>query len=386
MNESVRSLRREYDEQVRIADELLSKPDPSTKDVERANEAIDRARGIQAKIDLGALHDERDAPSATALALKGAVHGGRSGFEVLGFREAGKAVLDASTGQLLEDVGPGTFGRKLWDVISTPEYKRDLTKYIRSKGMIETKTLQEGLDDQGGVLVPADWLARIIARKPAPTSLAGLVTNLTTGRDRLVMPRVQCNADDLYVTNFRVTWTGEVPASDSQAYVNDAGLFGNVEIPIYTAMLNCTLTNDMVEDSAFPIQAWLEDQLRLTVELTKENMIINGTGKGQPTGFQQDPQPSRTGQSQYLQYITSSSSGTFTADDIRTLPFVIPPQYDQDCYWVFNKTSTARLPFTSAVILLPHEVCAYGSTRQWVTIGSTHHEPCPSSTPRRMDS
>ncbi|MBV8383995.1 MAG: phage major capsid protein, partial [Planctomycetaceae bacterium] len=327
MNETIRALRREHDERLAKADELLSKATPLQCDIDEATEHLDRVKQIKARLALDEARGD-GAPSATGLALKGAVHGGPSGFTNLGFTAAGKAVLDASTGQLLEDVGPGTFGRKLWDTISTPEYKRDFTKYIRNKGLVETKTLQEGLDDQGGVLVPADWLARIIARKPAPTSLAGLVTNLTTGRDRLVMPRVQYNADDLYVTNFRVTWTGEVPASDSQAYVNDAGLFGNVEIPIYTAMLNCTLTNDMVEDSAFPIQAWLEDQLRLTVELTKENMIINGTGKGQPTGFQQDPQPSRTGQSQYLQYITSSSSGTFTADDIRTLPFVIPPQYD----------------------------------------------------------
>ena len=98
--------------------------------------------------------------------------------------------------------------------VQTREYKRAFTSMLRRKGIDrmrgnELKTIQEGLDDQGGAFVPADVLMRIIARKPTPTRVAGMCTNITTGRDKVLMPRQAYSADDLYATAFRATWTGD---------------------------------------------------------------------------------------------------------------------------------------------------------------------------------
>jgi transposase len=49
-------------------------------------------------------------------------------------------------------------------------------------------------------------------------------------------------------------------------------------------------------------------------------------------------------------------------------------------------SALVALPFTSAVIPLSYEVCAYGSPRQWAIIGCPRHGPCLSSTPRRINS
>ena len=87
------------------------------------------------------------------------------------------------------------------------------------------------------------------------------MTTLTTGRDTLVMPRKQYAADDQYTTAFRATWTGEIPydGTGNVSAVNDQNLLGNVEIPVHTAMLTSSaVTLNLIEDAAFPIQAWLE--------------------------------------------------------------------------------------------------------------------------------
>ncbi|HXS24488.1 MAG TPA: phage major capsid protein [Gemmatimonadales bacterium] len=352
MNETIRALQREHDEKYQKADALLSKADPT--DAERAEGAtlITDLKGIKNRLEkefklldmrgeLDGIKKDRESVNPADRAAKSMIWAGKVGTDGgwLGMKNAGRVLFD-SYGSLIEDIGPGTMGQKRWDAIQTPEYNSAFTTWLRSKGErasldgMRLKTLQEGLDDQGGVTVPADMLMRIIAREPAPTDLASLVTNITTGRDRVVMPRTQYSADNLYVTAFRAAWTGEIPTGSSQLAVNDANLLGNIEVPVYTAMLSARVTNDMVEDSAFPIQAWVENQLRITVDLLRENMILNGTGKGQPTGLLVNPggafQPAS---------ILSSGAGTFSGDDLINVAYTLPPQYDKDARYVFNKTN-----------------------------------------------
>jgi HK97 family phage major capsid protein len=360
MNETVRALQREHEEKWARANELLSKAEPTDAEMTEGTKLIGEVKECKRKLDqqfnLDSQRDElktlggdlRTADPADVRAkqfmFSGNVRGGEGSY--LGMSDAGRMVVD-SFGSVIDDVGPGTFNEKRWAALQSRDYKRGFMGFIRSKGNLHAlggsqfKAIQEGLDDQGGVLVPADMLMRIIAREPAPTQLAGLVTTITTGRDRVVMPRTQYNADDLYVTAFRATWTGEIPASSSTEDVNDAALLGNLEIPVYTAMLSASLTNDMVEDSAFPIQQWIENQLRITVDLLYENMILNGTGKGQPTGLLNTIATANS--SQYVQQVLSTIAGSFGPDDLRELPYAIAPQYDRDARWVLNKQNTGKL-------------------------------------------
>ena len=107
----------------------------------------------------------------------------------------------------------------------------------------------------------------------------------------LVMPGKQYAADDKYTTAFRATWTGEIPAADPD--VDDSNLLGNVEIPVHTAMLSAPVSRNLIEDAAFPIQCWLESELNQVIDLLYEDMILNGTGIGQPTGILQQPRRHR---------------------------------------------------------------------------------------------
>jgi HK97 family phage major capsid protein len=210
------------------------------------------------------------------------------------------------------------------------------------------KTLMEGMDDQGGVFAPAELIARVIGRLPAPTHLRSLVTTLTTGRDVLIMPRKQYSADDKYTTAFRANWTGEIPADGTgvQAAVNDSSLLGNIEIPVHTAMLNAPVTRNLIEDSAFPIQAWLESELAQVIDLLYEDMILNGSGVGQPFGIYFGAASGNNGTTvnpQFPEVIASGTAGAFTQDDLINVQTALAPQYENEgTRWVMNKKSTYR--------------------------------------------
>lgn len=262
--------------------------------------------------------------------------------------------LDEPTRRYFEEGGPAAFGQAKWDTLSSTEYKSAFYKYLRKGSReLDTKILQEGLDDQGGVFAPAELIARVIGRLPAPTSLRGLVTTLTTGRDTLIMPRKQYSADDIYTTAFRVTWTGEIPSDGTGNIenVNDANLLGNVDIQVHTAMLAAPVTRNLIEDGAFPIQAWLESELAETIDVTYEDMIINGSTTAATTQGAQSGQPlgilfkAATGNStqsnQYPEVINSTLAGGFLYPDFIATQAALAPQYETDqTRWIMQKRST----------------------------------------------
>jgi HK97 family phage major capsid protein len=239
---------------------------------------------------------------------------------------------------MLDQYGEGLWDAKTHEKTGTDEYRNAFKSYMRGKStMGELKVLQEGADTSGGFLVPADILNRVIAREPTPSRVAGLVTQLQTSRDQLVIPKIVYTADNLYTTGMRVTWTGEIPSSSSVHRVTDP-VFGQVTVPIFTAMMSLPITNDMIEDSSFPIISYASGKFGETIDLLRDNMIINGTGLGQPAGILVNP---GVGDDQPA-VVTSGSSSTLTGNGLIDLAFALPEQYDDNARFLFNKTSTAK--------------------------------------------
>lgn len=253
------------------------------------------------------------------------------------FEPAGHAVID-QRGHVLDDLGPGAPNAKAAAAIRTKEYLKAFGVYLRkgTSGLqgAEVKVLQEGVDEQGGFLVPADIAARIIARSATPTRIAGMVTRLPTSRDRLVVPKVNYSTDDIYSTGARVTWTGEVPSSSTQHRATEPS-FGAVAVNVYTAMMSMTATLDMVEDAAFPFLSWLSDRFAETYRLLLDEQILTGSGIGRPAGILLNP-----GGTDQPAVVNSGGASTLTADGLQDLAWSVPEQYDENAAFVLNKTNT----------------------------------------------
>lgn len=257
-----------------------------------------------------------------------------------GARKSGEAILDDQGESILvNSEGEPLLDDKTFAAIGAPEYKSAFRRYLRQgiQGVKadDLKALQEGLDVSGGYLVPPDILNRLIAKDPAPTNVAARVTRLNTSRDAMTIPRVTYTTDDIYTSGMRVTWTGEVPASATTHRVTEP-TFGQIRIPVYTAMMSLPLTNDMIEDAAYPVVQWCTGKFEETIELLRDNMIINGTGVGQPSGILVNPNATDNPAT-----VVSGATSTLTADGIIDLGFALPEQYDRNGAFVFNKTNSA---------------------------------------------
>lgn len=259
-----------------------------------------------------------------------------------GFTPAGETVLERHGADLavVYEEGPLGLDQKTLEVISSDEYKRAYRSYLRKGanelGLGERKVLEAGNDEAGGFLVPEDMLQAIIERKPTPTRVAAMVTRLQTSRDALAIARLNYSADDRYTTGIRVKWTGEKPAS-STVHRADTPTFGQVRIPIHTAMLSLGATNNMIEDSSYPIVSWAAGKFQETVELLYEDMCLNGDGIGQPAGILMNPDGT-----DQPKVVKTGDASALTGDGLIDLTEDLPEQYDENAVLIFNKTNAGK--------------------------------------------
>lgn len=302
---------------------------------------IEEAEGLKSTIEQGerlAGLEEWGRSSTGRIPLVGAdAKASVTGWEA---KTGGTEVKAESGGfRVVNEFGEGLIDAKTLAAISTADYKNTFRTYLR-KGLYglssaEIKTLQEGTDTAGGFLVPEEMLARIIERTPTPTRVQSRVMRFTTSRDRVSMPKVNYSTDNLYTTGMRVTWTGEVPASSTTHRVTDP-VFGQVAIDVHTAMMSLPITRDLIEDSAFPLMTWVSGKFQETSVLTVENIILNGTGVGQPAGILRNPNGTDEPAT-----VVSGAAAAYTWDGLLDIYHAVPEQYDANSAFVFNKTSSA---------------------------------------------
>lgn len=279
-----------------------------------------------------------------ALDLRGA--GSDDGAALLAFTPAGQSILERYDRdkrielRLQHEFGEGIWGPPQFAAASTVAYRDAFVGYIRrgADGLTaaERRTLQDGADPSGGYLVPEQALNLILSRDPAPTRVSGRVTAIPTTRDRVTAPRVNYSTDTTYTSGMRVTWTGEVPASATTHRVTDP-VFGQVQIDVHTAMMSLPLTRDFVEDSAFPVVSWVTGKFAETVDLLRDNMILNGSGINQPHGILENP-----GVGEEPSVTNSGSAATLIPNGLQDIVWDVPEQYEDNSAWVFNKNSTGK--------------------------------------------
>lgn len=265
---------------------------------------------------------------------------------VLSYTPAGVTVFDRTEQnrqmelRLQEAYGEGIFAAEKIGKTSTTEYREAFRAYLRRgiQGMssVELRVLQEGSDPAGGYLVPEDVLSRIISREPTPTRVSGRATAIPTMRDRIAAPRVVYTTDDIYTTGMRVTWTGEVPASGTAHRVTDP-VFGELAIDVHTAMMSLLVSRDFTEDSAFPVISWVTSKFGETVDLVRDDLMLNGNGVGRPHGILENP-----GTTNEPAVTVSGSAAALMPDGLQDIVWDVPEQYEENATWVFNKTNTGK--------------------------------------------
>jgi HK97 family phage major capsid protein len=215
-----------------------------------------------------------------------------------------------------------------------PAFDAYLHKGINEMGPQDRKTLSEGIDSAGGFLVPEDWQASLIRKMAANATVRANARVIQTSRDVVSFPKVQYTTNDQYTSGVRLTWTGEAPAPSTVHRVTDP-VFGEVKIPVHTAMASMPLYNNLIEDAAFDMLGIGSDLMAEAFNLGENDCFWTGDGINKPMGLL--TQVNGDGPAS----VSSGSAGALLGDGLISLVYDLPEQYDVNAKLFWSKATEA---------------------------------------------
>jgi len=256
-------------------------------DPEKAAPIIAEAQALKARLetaqkaetDLAALKAWDNDP-ATALPQPGVAISGEGSF-------AGKTAIDLLTGEVYEE-GKGVLSNRQVKAIADTNYLKYFPDLLRAGGQIgrvqdkeARKFLSEGIDQDGGVLVPAQIIAGMLRREAALVRVLDMVQTVNISADRAAIVRSRYNTDDQYSSAVRIYKTGEGAAATKSAQPQ-FGTF-NVDAHQYTAELS--LSYQLWQDTNYDLNGYLAQEFRTATRNFGADKVLNGSGVGDISAF-----------------------------------------------------------------------------------------------------
>lgn len=319
----------------------------SVEALEAAEAAATKAATEAARLPMGAVEDDTPAPSAESVAIKSwyikkygddASAMDRVMTDLYGSNY--RHVAWAKSADFMRYIRTGQYDPKLHRaVVYTPA--QVAAAMADGLSVAELKATQvESQDTLGGYLVPEDVRDQIVQRLVGMTAVRKIAGQMSTTRDRVVMP-VGTGGDDRYTGAVRASWVDEAPTA---AQSNTNATFGQVTIPVHTLMANVDVSKNLIEDSAggSAILPYLTAQFADAFAIKEDEAFLIGSGAARPQGILQDGTTGGPFTYTYGSVTTLNSGGAtaLTGDAFRNMPYQIASQYrNAGCVWIMARGS-----------------------------------------------
>jgi HK97 family phage major capsid protein len=338
MSTQLQKMRADFEVKTKRADEIINKADPTPEEATEAETLVNQELpALKSKIDslagLGGLKANLTELNswnndATPLVQPGA-NGGK--------KSVGKTEINLLTGEVVDESGEGLLSEHQIKATRDPQYLRAYNSFLRNRGIEnmksadEIKSLSEGIDTEGGFLVPPEILAGIIKREPAPTRMLDRVRTITVSSDRAMMLKSEYDVDDLYSSAVRVYKTAEGAAATK----SDKPVFGTLQIDVHQFTAELSISRMLLEDTSFDLIGFVAEEFRTAYRNFLARSLLQGSGVGEHHGLL-----TRAGKAKGPEIVNSGHASQVTWTGLRKIKNAVPEQYDENSIYCFNKKST----------------------------------------------
>ncbi len=201
---------------------------------------------------------------------------------------------------------------------ASEDYRRAMLSAIRSNFRNVSNVLQEGVDTDGGYLVPEEMDSRLIDVLEEENILRSLGTKLTTSGERKI---------NIAATKPAASWIEE-----GGALTFGDATFDQIILDAYKLHVAIKVTEELLYDNAFNLESYIVAQFGKAIANAEEDAFLNGDGKGKPTGLFLTAQ---TG-------VTSNGS-TITTDEIISLVYALKRPYRKEASFLVNDQTLAAI-------------------------------------------
>ena len=231
-------------------------------------------------------------------------------------QELSKPVNSPITGKPYKDEPQGEVktGR------ASDEYKKAMLTALRSNFRQVSNVLQEGVDADGGYLVPEEYDHRLIDVLTEENIMRGIATKITTSGEHKI---------NIAATKPAAAWIEE----------GEALSFGNATfeqkiLDAHKLHVAIKITEELLYDNAFGLENYIITEFGKALANAEEDAFLNGDGVGKPTGI-------------FDKTKGGESIGTLTAalksDDILDLIYKLKRPYRKNASFIMNDATLAQI-------------------------------------------
>lgn len=199
------------------------------------------------------------------------------------------------------------------------KYKESMLQALRTNFKQVSNILQEGVDSDGGYLVPEEYDSRLIEVLQEENIIRKLATTITTSG------------------NHKINIAGTFPAA---AWIDEGAelkfgeaTFKQMLLDAHKLHVAIKVTEELLYDSAFNLENYITEQFGKALANAEEDAFLNGDGNNKPTGIFHE-----TNGGTYLDKVS-----TIKADDVINLVHALKRPYRKNAVFITNDKTIAQL-------------------------------------------
>ncbi|MEW6903258.1 phage major capsid protein [Trueperella pyogenes] len=204
-------------------------------------------------------------------------------------------------------------------------YKRAFWDAMRlnASPMEVRNALSEGVDSEGGYLVPDEFEQTLVTSLADQNVMRGLVKVIqTTSGDRKI-PVVS--------THGTATWLDE-----GAPYAESDEAFSQVSLSAFKLGTFLKISEELLNDSAFDVETYLAGEFARRIGAAEEEAFFVGTGSGKPTGLLHASSGAQSS-------VTTAKATEITADELIDLHYSLRAPYRKNAVWLTNDTTVKAI-------------------------------------------
>ena len=154
---------------------------------------------------------------------------------------------------------------------ASDEYRKAMLDAFRSNFKRVSNILQEGVDADGGYLVPEEYDRRLIDTLSEENIMRRLATIITTSGEHKI---------NIAATKPAASWIEE-----GGALTFGDATFSQILLDAHKLHVAIKVTEELLYDNAFNLEGYILDQFGKALGNAEEDAVLNGDGTGKPLGL-----------------------------------------------------------------------------------------------------
>ena len=203
---------------------------------------------------------------------------------------------------------------------ASAEYRKAMLDAFRSNFKRVSNILQEGVDADGGYLVPEEYDHRLIDTLSEENIMRRLATTITTSGEHKI---------NIAATKPAASWIEE-----GGALTFGDATFSQILLDAHKLHVAIKVTEELLYDNAFNLEGYILDRFGKALANAEEDAFLNGDGTGKPLGL-------------FAATGGGTVAGTLTAaiksDDMLDLVYALKRPYRKTASFIMNDKTLASL-------------------------------------------